>query len=54
MRPVQEGLGAAMSSSPWERLWNGDGDVATPVKVGALSDCGLRAPGTSGWLGGVG
>jgi hypothetical protein len=24
-------FGAAMSSSPWDRLWNGDEDVATPA-----------------------
>jgi hypothetical protein len=27
-------IGAAMSSSPWERLWNGDEDVAAPFRVG--------------------
>jgi hypothetical protein len=26
-----------MSSSPWERLWNGDEDVATPFHVGGVS-----------------
>ncbi len=28
-----------MSSSPWERLWNGDEDVATPLRAGAISRC---------------
>jgi hypothetical protein len=32
-----------MSSSPWEWLWNGDEDVATPFHVGAVS---RRAQGT--------
>ncbi len=27
--PFGNGFGAAMSSSPGERLWNGDADVAT-------------------------
>jgi len=27
--PYVNGGGAAMSSSPWEGLWNGDEDVAT-------------------------
>jgi hypothetical protein len=26
-----------MSSSPWEWLWNGDEDVATPFHAGAVS-----------------
>ena len=29
----------AMSSSPWEWLWNGDEDVATPFLAGAGSRC---------------
>jgi hypothetical protein len=34
-----------MSSSPWEWLWNGDEDVATPFHVGAVSRCApARAP----------
>ena len=32
----------AMSSSPWERLWNGDEDVTAPFQMGAVSRC---APG---------
>jgi hypothetical protein len=28
-----------MSSSPWEWLWNGDEDVASPFHVGAVSGC---------------
>jgi hypothetical protein len=28
-----------MSSSPWEWLWNGDEDVATPFHPGAVSRC---------------
>jgi hypothetical protein len=27
-------IGAAMSPSPWERLWNGDEDVTAPFRVG--------------------
>lgn len=27
-----KGLGAAMSSSPWEKLGNGDGDIAAPFR----------------------
>jgi hypothetical protein len=30
-----------MSSSPWEWLWNGDEDVATPFLTGAVSGCAL-------------
>jgi hypothetical protein len=33
--PFWKGFGAAMSSSPWEWLWNGDEDVATPSHKGA-------------------
>jgi hypothetical protein len=33
--PFCKGFGAAMSSSPWEWLWNGDEDVATPFLAGA-------------------
>jgi hypothetical protein len=33
--PLERGFGAAMSSSPGERLWNGDEDVATPLPAGA-------------------
>jgi hypothetical protein len=32
--PWGNGFGVAMSSSPWERLWNGDEDVASPFRVG--------------------
>jgi hypothetical protein len=32
--PRWNGFGAAMSSSPWERVWNGDEDVATPFHAG--------------------
>jgi hypothetical protein len=32
--PRGNGIGAAMSSSPWERVWNGDEDVATPFHAG--------------------
>jgi hypothetical protein len=35
--PLWKGLGAAMSSSPWGWLWNGDEDVATPFHAGAVS-----------------
>jgi hypothetical protein len=38
-------FGAAMSSSPWEKLGNGDEDVATPFNAGAESRC-AHAPGT--------
>jgi hypothetical protein len=38
-----------MSSSPWEGLWNGDEDVATPSPGGAVSGLQyirrVRAPG---------
>ena len=37
--PIWKGFGAAMSSSPWERLWKGDEDVATPFLAGAVSRC---------------
>jgi hypothetical protein len=37
--PIWKGFGAAMSSSPWEWLWNGDEDVATPFHAGAVSRC---------------
>jgi len=30
----RNGIGAARSSSPWERPWNGDEDVATPFHAG--------------------
>jgi hypothetical protein len=30
-----------MSSSPCEKLWNGDEDVATPFHAGAVSRCAL-------------
>jgi hypothetical protein len=36
MDPFWKGFGAAMSSSPWEWLWNGDEDVATPLHAGAV------------------
>jgi hypothetical protein len=32
--PFWKGFGAAMSSSPWEWLWNGDEDVASPFLRG--------------------
>ena len=32
--PFWNGFGAAMSSSPWEGLWNGGEDVATPLHAG--------------------
>jgi hypothetical protein len=32
-----------MSSSPWEWLWNGDEDVATPLNAGAVSKCARAA-----------
>jgi hypothetical protein len=35
--PRWNGFGAAMSSSPWEWVWNGDEDVATPFHAGAAS-----------------
>jgi hypothetical protein len=35
--------GVATSSSPWEWLWNGDEDVATPFLTGAVSRCALAA-----------
>jgi hypothetical protein len=37
-----KGSGAAMSSSPWVWLWNGDEDVATPFLMGAVSRCAPR------------
>ena len=40
--PVEKGNGVAMSSSPCERLWNGDEDVATPFHAGAVSRCDPR------------
>ncbi len=43
--PLWKGFGAAMSSSPWERLWNGDEDVATPFPAAAVSRCGLQIRG---------
>ncbi len=36
MDPIWKGFGVAMSSSPWEWLWNGDEDVATPLHAGAV------------------
>jgi hypothetical protein len=42
-------FGAAMSSSPRERLWNGDEDVATPFHAGAVSRCALGELTESGW-----
>ncbi len=41
LSPFKTGNGAAMSSSPWEWLWNGDEDVATPFHAGAVSRCAL-------------
>ena len=35
--PFENGNGAAMSSSPWEWLWNGDEDVDTPFHVGVTA-----------------
>ncbi len=40
--PFWKGFGAAMSSSPWEWLWNGDEDVASPFHAGAVSRCARR------------
>jgi hypothetical protein len=44
-----KGFGVAMSSSPWEGLWKGDEDVATPSHAGAVSGLQcirrVRAPG---------
>ncbi len=37
--PFEKGNGVAISSSPCERLWNGDEDVATPFHAGAVSRC---------------
>jgi hypothetical protein len=37
--PFWKGFGASMSSSPWEWLWNGDEDVATPFHAGEVSRC---------------
>jgi hypothetical protein len=34
--PFWKGFGAAMSSSPWEWLWIGDEDVATPLHGGSV------------------
>ena len=39
--PFGKGVGEAMSSSPREWLWNGDEDVATPLRAGAVSRCVL-------------
>jgi ferredoxin len=36
--PIWKGFGAAMCSSPWEWLWNGDEDVATPLHAGHYQD----------------
>ncbi len=33
-----------MSSSPWEWLWNGNEDVATPFHLGAVSISALFNP----------
>jgi hypothetical protein len=41
--PFENWNGAAMSSSPWEWLWNGDEEVATPFLAGAVSRCALCA-----------
>ena len=35
--PFSKGFGAAMSSSPWKWLWNGDEDIVAPIKVWAPS-----------------
>jgi hypothetical protein len=46
MAPFRKGFGAAMSSSPWEWLGNGDEDVASPLHAGAVSTCAPEpAPG---------
>ncbi len=37
--PFWKGFGVAMSSSPWEWLWNGDEDVASPFHARAVSRC---------------
>ena len=36
--PFWKGFGAAVFSSPWEWLWNGDEDVATPFHWGQCHD----------------
>jgi hypothetical protein len=37
--PFENGNGAAMSSSPREMAREGDEDVSTPFRAGALSGC---------------
>ena len=39
--PLEKRNWAAMSSSPWERAWEGNEDVAAPFDAGALSGCTL-------------
>ena len=48
--PSWKGFGAAMSSSPWEWLWNGDEDVATPLPAGAVSRCACASTAGLGTL----
>jgi hypothetical protein len=35
--PIGNRIGASMSASTWERLWNGGDDVATRLHAGAVS-----------------
>jgi hypothetical protein len=42
--PNGNGFGAAMSSLLWNRLWNGDEDVATPSMRGAGVRCAQPDP----------
>ena len=49
MAIVGMAFGAAMSSSPWERFWNGDEDVATPFHAGPSHDVPrLQTPSSRG------
>jgi choline dehydrogenase-like flavoprotein len=52
--PFGNGTGAAMSSSPFERLWNGDEDVAIPFHTGAVSRCATKSPAGVSPLAGAG
>ncbi len=50
--PFGNGFGAAMPSSSWEWLWNGDEDFATPIHAGQwgrVYKLYISAPEVFGW-----
>jgi hypothetical protein len=48
--PYGKGFRAAMSSSPWEGLWNGDEDVAAPFGMGTVFICAHGMLGRVPWV----